>query len=404
MSGSSVPVLEFTDAGVVLPTESEILSGVLEDMNAAFGGGLSQNLETPQGQMASSEAAIIADKNAEIAYVTNQVDPQYSSGRFQDAIGRIYFLTRKPALPTTVLCTLIGVSGTVVPAGTLAQDTNNYIYASVGAVTIPFSGSVNVEFQNLETGPIPCAAGTLIRVYQAVPGWDAITNAEDGILGNNVESRQDFEFRRKNSVSINANGTPGAIYGAVFNVDNVVDCFVIDNPTGDTVLYGATNYPLLPHSVYVAVVGGTDADVANAIWTKKDLGCDMNGNTEYDVTDTSGYSYPYPTYTMKFERPPELPILFSVDIVDDPNLPNDIEQLVKDAIIARFNGVDGTARERIGSYVLASRYYGAVSATSPTVQVLEILIGTATPDQTRVDVGIDQKPTISANDISVNFV
>lgn len=404
MSVSSVPKLQFTDAGVVIPTESEILAGVMEDMNSAFGGGLSSNLETPQGQLASSQSVVIGDKNNEIAYITNQVDPQYSSGRFQDAIGRIYFLTRKPALPTTVLCTLIGLSGTVVPAGTLAQDTNGYIYASVGTVTIPDSGSVDCEFQNLETGPIACAAGALQIVYQSVAGWDAITNAEDGVLGSVVESRQEFEYRRKNSVSINANGTPGAIYGAVFNVENVVDCYVIDNPTGSTVNTGATNYPVLAHSVYVAVVGGTDADVANAIWTKKNLGCDMNGNTIVAVTDTSGYNYPYPTYTITFERPAALPILFAVDIVDDPSLPNDIEQRIKDAIIARFNGVDGTARERIGSYVLASRYYGAVSLTASNVQPLSILVGTVTADQARVDVGIDQQPTISANDIVVNLV
>ncbi len=93
-SPSSVPKLAFTDAGLVVPAETDILAGVQSDMNAAFGGGLNPALETPQGQLASSQAAIIGDKNNEIAYVTNQVDPQYADGRFQDAIARIYFLTR----------------------------------------------------------------------------------------------------------------------------------------------------------------------------------------------------------------------------------------------------------------------------------------------------------------------
>lgn len=403
-SVSSVPKLVFTPEGVQIPTESDILAGVIDDMDGAFGGGMSKNLDTPQGQMASSQSAIIGDKNAEIVHVTNQVDPQFSAGRFQDAIGRIYFLERKPALPTTVLCTLIGVAGTIIPAGTFAQDTNGFTYASVGVAVIPESGSIDMEFQNLENGPIACIAGALIIVFQSIPGWDAIINEEDGVLGSFVESRQEFEYRRKNSVSINANGTPGAIYGAVFNVDDVIDCFVVDNPTGAILPYGPTNYPLKPHSVYVAVVGGTDANVAQAIWTKKDLGCDMNGNTTYEVTDTSGYNFPYPTYTMTWERPPQLPILFSVDIVNDPNLPNDIVQRVKNAIIARFNGVDGTNRERIGSYVLASRYYGAVSLAATNVQTLSILIGTVTANSPRVDIGIDQRPTISDADIVVNLL
>jgi len=404
VSVSSVPPLVFTLAGVVVPTETDILAGVLEDTNAAFGGGLSQNLDTPQGQLSSSEAAVIADKNAEILYISNQVDPLFSSGRWQDAIGRIYFLTRKPALPTVVLCTLNGVAGTTIPAGTLAQDTSGFLYACVGTVVIPASGLISVEFQNLETGAIPCAAGALSIAFQSIPGWDTITNPDAGILGSNVESRQEFEYRRKNSVAVNANGTVGAIYGAVFNVLNIIDCFVVDNSTNATVDYGATNYPLLPHSVYVAAVGGTDADVANAIWTKKDLGCDMNGNTTVTVSDTSGYNFPYPTYDIKFERPSSLPILFAVDIVDDPDLPNDIEQRIKDAIIARFNGIDGTSRERIGSYVLASRYYGAVGLTATNIQPLSILIGTVTADQPRVEVGIDQYPTINEDNITVTLV
>lgn len=403
-SPSSVPKLKFTTAGVTVPAETDVLAGVQADMNTAFGGGLNPALETPQGQLASSQAAIIGDKNNEIAYFVNQVDPQYSDGRFQDAIGRIYFLTRKPATATAVTATLTGLPGTVVPAGTLAQDTSGNTYACSADATIAVTGTVNAEFQNIQTGPIPCAAGTLTQVYQAVPGWDAITNAADGTLGNNVESRADFEYRRKNSVALNGKGTPSAIYAEVFALPGVLDVYVKDNPSGETVLTGPTNYPLLPHSVYVAAVGGPDADVASAIWRKKDVGCDYNGNTSVTVTDESGYNYPQPTYVVKFERPAALPVKFAVQLVNDVSLPSNIVALVKAAIIARFNGTDGTTRERIGSLILASRYYGAVVSAASNVSLISVLIGTSTPTLSQVSVGIDQKPTLSESDITVTLV
>jgi uncharacterized phage protein gp47/JayE len=401
---SSVPPIQFTTAGLIIPSETDVLAGVQADINAAFGGGLNPALETPQGQIASSEAAIINDKNAEIALVVNQIDPKYADGRFQDAIGRIYFIDRKPATPTAVQCTLNGLNGTVIPAGTLAKDTSGNTYILAGSVTIGVTGNVTGEFQNIVTGPIPCPAATLTQVYQAIPGWDTITNAADGSIGANVESRFDFEFRRKNSVAINALGTPQAIYANVFAVENVLDVYVKDNPTGSTVNTGTTNYPIIAHSVYVAVVGGLDADIAQAIWSKKDLGCDYNGDTSVTVTDSSGYSYPQPTYVVKFERPTPLPIKFAVEIVDSPSLPSNIVDLVKAAIIARFNGVDGTSRERIGSTVLASRYYPAVALASTYVSLLSILIGTSTATLTQVGVGIDQNPTITASDITVTLV
>lgn len=398
---SSVPQISFTPAGLVLPTEAAVLAGVQADINAAFGGGVNPALETPQGQLASSEAAVIADKNAEVALIVNQIDPQYADGRFQDAIARIYYLTRKPATSTSVTATLGGVASTVIPAGTLAQDTGGNTYSLTANATVGVGGTVNAEFQNIATGPIPCPASSLIKVYQSISGWDTITNSADGTLGQDVETREDFEFRRKNSVAINAKGTPESIYAAVFAVDNVLDAYVIDNPTGVAVNTGATNYPVLAHSVYIAVVGGIDADIAAAIWSKKDLGCDYNGNTSASVTDTSGYSYPYPTYTVKFERPGPLAIKFAVSIVNSPSLPSDIVTLTKNAIVARFNGTDGTARERIGSTIFASRYYGAVPGSA---SLISILIGTSSATLTQVSVGIDQKPTLSTSDIAVTLI
>lgn len=401
---SSVPPIQWTDAGIILPTADAVLAGVHADVDAAFGGGTNPALETPQGQLSSSQAAVINDKNAEIATIVNQVDPQYASGRFQDAIGRIYMMDRKGALPTVVSCLATGVPGKTLPAGVLAQDTSGNTYVSSGEVTFAATGTAQVEFQNVVNGPIPCPAGTLTVVYQAVDGWDAIANPTDGTLGRLVETRADFEYRRKNSVAINAHGSPEAIYGEVFAVDGVIDCYVIDNYTGAAVNTGATNYPVAANSVYVAAVGGVDADVAQAIWRKKDLGCNMNGNTSVTLTDPSGYSYPQPTYVYKFERPDALAVKFAVRIVNDPSLPSNIVSLIQDAIVARFNGVDGTTRERIGALILASRYYGAVVSVYQNVQLLDVLIGTSTPTLTQVAVGIDQRPTVSSSDISVTLV
>lgn len=401
---SSVPPLEFTPAGVVVPQAAAVLAGVQADIDAAFGGGLNSALETPQGQLASSETAIIDDKNGQIAYLTNQIDPQYSSGRFQDAIGRIYFLERKPGVPTVVSCTLGGAPGTVIPWGALAQDTSGNVYQSSHDAVIGPGSTVQVDFENGLPGAIPCGPGELIVIVQAISGWDTIYNAAAGVAGYLTESRAAFEFRRRVSVAINAHGSLGAIYGEVFAVPDVIDCYATENPTGAPVDVGATDYTLVAHSLYVAVVGGDDAAVARAIWTKKDVGCDYNGNTTETIIDTDGYEYPQPSYEVTFMRPAALPILFAVNIVNNPALPFDVVRLIKDAIIARFNGTDDTDRQRIGATVFASTYYGPTAAVSPKVSIISILIGTSLANLASVPVGVDQVPTIADDDITVTLV
>src|SRR5438067_5191219 len=118
MSGTTnVPSITFTPTGVVLPSDADILSGIQADMNAAFGGNLNPSLSTPQGQLATSQAAILSAKNAEIAKFVNQIDPDVADGAMQDAIGRIYFLTRRPATSTAVQVDCLGQVGVIIPVG-----------------------------------------------------------------------------------------------------------------------------------------------------------------------------------------------------------------------------------------------------------------------------------------------
>ena len=59
---SNVPTVQWNGTiGFVPPQQSAVLVGVSEDINAAFGGDLTQQPETPQGQLASSMAAIIGN-------------------------------------------------------------------------------------------------------------------------------------------------------------------------------------------------------------------------------------------------------------------------------------------------------------------------------------------------------
>ncbi len=117
---TNVPLPAFGPTGLIIPTESAILGGVQADINGAFGGGLNPALTTPQGQLATSLAAIIGNCNDTLLELNNQMDPAFASGRNQDAIGRIYFISRNPALPTVVTCNLTGLPGVIIPVGAQA--------------------------------------------------------------------------------------------------------------------------------------------------------------------------------------------------------------------------------------------------------------------------------------------
>jgi hypothetical protein len=96
-----------------------------------LGGALTQSPETPQGQLSTSLAQVISQCYSLFVYITNMFNPEKSEGVWQDGIGRIYFLERKSALPTTVTLTCSGAAGTVISVGAQAADYNGNIYVAL---------------------------------------------------------------------------------------------------------------------------------------------------------------------------------------------------------------------------------------------------------------------------------
>lgn len=401
---TNVPPPEFTTTGLKLPPETDIVDGLWADFQNAFEGRLNPSPATPQGQLVSALAAVVGASNDLFLHYVNQIDPAFADGRMQDAIGRIYYLERIGSLPTSVVCTLTGAPGTVVPQGSLAQAVDGTIYQSVAAATIPTGGSVSATFSALDTGPIGCPAGSLTTIYRVIPGWDSITNPADGVLGRAEETRAEFEERRAASVAAGAGGILGSIRGAVLAVPGVIDAYVTENPTAGAVTIGGVS--IAARTLYVAAYGGTDADVAQAIWSKKPPGCGYTGTTTVTITDSSsGYSPPYPSYTVNFERPVALPIYFAVSLANGPAVPSDAIVQVKAALAAAFAGEDGGQRARIGSTVYALRFVSAIEALGSWARVIVLTIGiSASPTGSSVTADINEMPTLDQAHIAVSLV
>ena len=355
--GTNVPSPTFGPTGFQVASGPAILAGVEADINAAFDATLNFNLNTPQGQLASSEAAVISNNQQLFAYYTQQVDPSLSSGRMQDAIGRIYFLERNPAEPTTltVNCTGGGAGASVVlPAGPNAfatiVDNEGNLYTLTSSITLPAGGgTVSGNFACTVPGPVAVPSGqTPISIYGAVAGWDSVALVS-GVEGVNTESRQAFEARRQDSVAGNSMGAIGSIIGAVAKVSGVIDYYGYNNNTAGSVAVGGVT--IAPYAVYVCVAGGSQSAVAEAIFSKKGPGAPMTGNTPVTVYDDNPlYGATPPAYTINYEIPSALQILFGVTLVQSGAIPSNAAALVQNAIVAAFTqGVISAASVFTGS-------------------------------------------------------
>lgn len=379
-----VPPLRFTTQGIEMPSEAEILDGVLADFQAAFGGGLNPAPETPQGQLAASLAAVIADKNAQIAFLVNQVHPDFAESFMQDAIGKIYFIERKPATDSLAECEFYGLAGTRIPQGFVLLDDEGRKWQTLAETGIPESGVVKAAVG--AKGSLKAAAGSISRIYQSLPGLDRVRNPQSSLPGRPEESRAEFAERRLRSVAVNAHGTPQAVYANLFALEGVQDVYVVDNPKGqpETV----NGYTLKPHSIYAAVVGGDDKAVADVLLRFAGCGCDFNGNTEITLYDDN-YTDPKPAYTVAFMRPEDLPVYIRVTV--ERGAPAGLTQQIQEAVAAVFES-------RIGGTLYAVKF---AAALAPLGRVLDVAIGTtANPSGSSIRAGIHQKPVIGGIEVA----
>ncbi|HFJ0103397.1 TPA: hypothetical protein ACGSW7_004590, partial [Yersinia enterocolitica] len=69
---TAVPGVTITETGLLVPDIADVLSGRLTDLDSAMGGGASQSLSSPQGQISQSDTEIIATNYDALLCLFNQ--------------------------------------------------------------------------------------------------------------------------------------------------------------------------------------------------------------------------------------------------------------------------------------------------------------------------------------------
>ena len=390
-----IPTIQFTQIGMVAPTREEVTSWLWDIMRAAFGSDLNEDARTPQGQIVTSLTAAIIDRDNASIELGNNFDPRYSRDQFQDALAAIYFLERKVATRSIAQLQFTGIENTVVPMGFLMVDDAGFEWE----VTKNSKVSAElVEVACTTTGPIQAAPRTIRTFKQTIDGVDRAENPSAAAAGTNIESRSAFESRRYESVAANSKNTNGAVRGTVGNIEGVLDAFVEDNYTDETITVGSTNYPMIRNSLLVSVVGGDEQEIAKQIVIKGGTGCSFVGNTSVTWLDmASGGVYP-PEYVVKFLRPAHVTTYLRLTVVDPGSISYANSEAVKADIVEAFQS--GTYRARIGGMVVGANYICDVDKTS--IRPVKLEVSTDNLNwQPYITFGVDQYPVTSTENVTL---
>lgn len=365
------------NSGIIVPDTSNIKETVQTEYQTALGLELSLEDSTPQGRMIDVETDARAGVIENNALIANLFNIKMAYGTALDALGANFGLERQSATSSSVLATITGVANTVIPAGSQAATQAGDLFYVENNITIPVGGSITATFLSVEKGAIPCPVNSLTKIIDGTLGWETITNAAPAIIGQVKESDASFKQKFDNNGLFTGTSILEDYANELNKVENVLSSFVYDNGSGSTITYDTVS--IAPHSVYACVDGGTDADVAYALFRRKSAGSGWAGT---DVTERVQDSVYGVSYTVSFDRPDNIQIYYDVTYDIGTSSAADPGEAITNAILNYTNTL------KVGNDVLPLQVAYAINQEVPGIRLTSLQLGTTQGSLSTSDVTI----------------
>lgn len=398
-------------AGMHIPTYADILADIISQYQAIYPQVVYIGTNTAKYQELSIFALKCYDCNLAALLAYNARSPQTAVGSDLDAVVKMNGLARKAASYSTAPETITGVPFTLITNG-LVADTSGNVWALPVTVTIPSGGSVTVSVTCLTPGAIQAASGSINAIVGgATAGWTGATNPSAAVPGLPVETDSQLRARQSLSVALPSSTRLAGTLAGVAAVPGVTRYNTgtptpggpgtsIENPTGATDSWGNP-----PHSLSMVVEGGTDLDVATAIFANRGIGPFTNPNATDNPTGTRSISVTDPNtgvaMIIGFQRPQYVPIYATMVIHGLTGYTSAALTSVHNAIVTYLNSL------QIGETVTFSSLYSVAQSVMPSLLVPQFSITslftaiTPTPAGT-VDIDLDYYQV--AQGISANVI
>lgn len=277
------------ESGFHMPLYSDIIDSLVTSAQTIFGPNIYLGSDSQDYQLISAVAGMTYDSFLTAQLVYNNYGPGSAIGTALDSIVKLNGIQRMPATTTSYNIGLTGTPGTVINSGVIL-DSNGVRWDLPSTVTLE-SGTTASIIKCEQTGPI--SIGSSISIATPTYGWIGATTGTIIQNGSNAESNSALRGRQGLSVAITSKTTLDSLKAMLAAVPGMTRFQVYENYTGSTDGNG-----LPEHSVTCVVENGSDLDIANAIYTSRDLGANPNGTTIVPVQDIYGQ-----TTNIGFYRP-----------------------------------------------------------------------------------------------------
>lgn len=289
--------------GLTVNSVTDIQTNITNSFKTIYGNDINVESSSPDGQLINILAQAIVDNLELLNSIYNSFSPDNCYGKTMDQRFAINGLERIGGTFTFTNITLVtdralnleGLDGNIESTSATGYtisdgEGNQFILAE--SISIPSAGTYVLSFRSKTIGKVQTLPNTITNMITIVLGVVSVNNPTTAsIIGIDEESDYDFRVRRMKSFALASTSNTDSIMAELLRTTGVTDCYIYENSSDSSV--GS----IPAHSLWIIVQGGTDANVANAIYIKKSPGCNLYGDESYSITRVAGN-----TITINFDR------------------------------------------------------------------------------------------------------
>jgi len=364
--------------GIHLPLYSDILGSLIDAYKNIYGQDIYLGNDAADYQWISIIANRLNDVELTLQQDYNNRSPLTAVGVPLDGLVKENGLTRKVATYSSCVVIISGLTGIIITNG-VVKDLSGYSWNLPTVTTIGEDGTIEVSATCQTLGTIAALPNTITSIVTPQYGWLSVNNDVAAVLGQPVETDAQLRARQSLSTRLASHTMLAGTVAGIAAVASVLRYNVHENYTNFTDEQGTP-----AHSITAVVEGGTDDDVAVAIFSNRGIGCDTNGETSVVVVDPDTLE----EMTINFMRPQYLPIYATLHITRLVGYTDSVTTQIEEAVCNYLNGL------QIGQNLTISALYGAAlsvmpSLVTPIFSITVLIAGTLEGTQTTSDIILD---------------
>ena len=320
-----------------------------------------------------------------------------AEGRQLDALLPYAGIKRNPATYADGPVVFSGAPGTAIEMGYTVGKENETLYYTLEESTIGTDGTAKVDVMCQVSGAIGNAEiGEINQIINPVDGLESVTNPIAFTNGKEQETDQEVRERADTTVEGLGSATTASIRTELLKVSGVRAAYVDENYSDEINVYGTPS-----RAIQAFVLGGSDEDVAKAVFKKKSGGIQPYGQTYITVLDDAEQPK-----AVGFTRAQTVQIYAKVSLKTNNSFEADGQNQVIKAIVQYIGGSDAESNTYIGLNMgedvilskLIARIYGVNG-----IDDVDVLLSTdgSLYETSNIEIKLQQVAQITAANIEV---